>query len=365
MWRAFQAAASGHPFQHFDWLLNWHLTIGEKSECEPFIVIVHDEDRMPVLLLPLCIERNLGFRRLTPMGDPVSDYHGPLVDAKRVGSLDADRIHKIADDMIRMAEVDYLLLTRMPPLLGDVPNPLLPLAPHPFSSDAHAATLGTDWDGFYTERRGTKTRRRFREKEKALAKAGAIVFEVVTEPRARRAQVEQIMPLKAEQLVASAGTANIFADRGVQDFFLAAAADPHTPEMVVFRLTVGGELAAAVIGLVRDETFYYQVPVYPDNALQRHSPGALLLHRLMAWAIENGYSRFDFTIGDEGYKSDWCDDTWHLRCGAYGTSARGMIGAAMARTEIELKRRAKQNPAVLAQAIRLRSLLGKVRAWTN
>jgi CelD/BcsL family acetyltransferase involved in cellulose biosynthesis len=72
----------------------------------------------------------------------------------------------------------------------------------------------------------------------------------------------------------------------------------------MFRLRAGDVLLAAALAVVRDRCFYYQVPVYPAHELQRFSPGQVMITRLMAWAIERGCTRFDFTVGDEPYKSE-------------------------------------------------------------
>jgi CelD/BcsL family acetyltransferase involved in cellulose biosynthesis len=54
--------------------------------------------------------------------------------------------------------------------------------------------------------------------------------------------------------------------------------------------------------------------------------------------------RFDFTIGDERYKSEWADTTLNLYDHVSGVTARGWPLATLARTRRQLKRTIKQNP---------------------
>ncbi len=73
------------------------------------------------------------------------------------------------------------------------------------------------------------------------------------------------------------------------------------------RLDVGPTLAAANYGLIFRGRYYHVLASYDDGPVSRFGPGAAHLHDLMRYAIEHGCNEFDFTIGDEPYKHDWCD----------------------------------------------------------
>jgi CelD/BcsL family acetyltransferase involved in cellulose biosynthesis len=56
----------------------------------------------------------------------------------------------------------------------------------------------------------------------------------------------------------------------------------------------------------------------------RYGPGAAHLMEIMARAIERGCTIFDFTIGDEPYKRDWCEERQALYdVGALAQRKRG------------------------------------------
>jgi CelD/BcsL family acetyltransferase involved in cellulose biosynthesis len=262
--------------------------------------------------------------------------------------------------IMSLADADYALLTHVPPMLGASPNPFAALAVRPCGANAHGLALGQEWEAFYAGRRSAKTRGRLRGKERALAQSGPIEFSEITDTQQRAALATEMMALKAAQLTATAGLFNTFARRSVQDFFRALAGEADTG-VLVFRLSAGGRLVAAALGVVRQGCFYYQVPVYPDDALQRHSPGHILLMRLMQWAIERGCTRFDFTIGDEPYKAEWCDQTWVLGCGTLARTLRGRVGAGIALAQIAAMRQVKRRRGLYALAVRIRTALGKVR----
>lgn len=358
-WRAFESRAAGHPYQRFHWQAAWDARI-RTPDVQPFIVVLRDRGAIR-MLLPLVIGHGFGMSRLVPMGAPVCDYHAPLVDAGFAQRLTPQIAHSVLMAIVELAGADYMVLTHVPPMLGAVPNPFSALRLRPFSANAHGTHLGTNWQEFYAERRGARTRSRFRAKERALAKVGAIAFTVVTDVDERAALAAEMMALKASQLKATAGAFNTFARPDVQEFFRALATDAADDDVLVFKLTAGETLVAAVMGMVRNGCFYYEVPVYRDHALQRFSPGHLLISRLMEWAIGRGCTRFDFTVGDEPYKDEWCDETWVLGCGAWPRTLRGRIGARIALAEMAAARHIKHSPALFAVAVRLRTAFGKVR----
>ena len=67
--------------------------------------------------------------------------------------------------------------------------------------------------------------------------------------------------------------------------------------------------------------------------MSKYGPGAAHMHDLMRYAIERGCGAFDFTIGDERYKAEWCEgqitlydpvSAATLRCGG----VEGLCGGA-------------------------------------
>ena len=58
-------------------------------------------------------------------------------------------------------------------------------------------------------------------------------------------------------------------------------------------------------GVVYKNIFYHLMPSISQNEFMKYAPGRLLLFNLIQWSIDNKIYKFDFTIGDEGYKRDW------------------------------------------------------------
>jgi CelD/BcsL family acetyltransferase involved in cellulose biosynthesis len=67
------------------------------------------------------------------------------------------------------------------------------------------------------------------------------------------------------------------------------------------------------------------MPTYTDGELSKYSPGKLLQIELMRWCIEHGLTIFDFTVGGEDYKHDWCDTELRLYKYTEAISIKGLM----------------------------------------
>jgi CelD/BcsL family acetyltransferase involved in cellulose biosynthesis len=232
------------------------------------------------------------------------------------------------------------------------------VAPHP--SSAYLARLGDDWDAFYEAQRSSSTRRRDRSKRKKLAENGEIrLVTPATEADAARSTA-LLMEQKARAFDRM-GVTDIFARPGYRDFFMDLASNPATrPFAHVSRLEVGGHAAATNLGLCFRGTYYHVLASYEDGPLARFGPGSVHLQELMRNAIALGCTTFDFTIGDEPYKREWCDVELKLHDHVSAATARGYAMAPILAGLRQAKRAIKQSPRLWPLVMRLRA---GVAAW--
>jgi CelD/BcsL family acetyltransferase involved in cellulose biosynthesis len=151
----------------------------------------------------------------------------------------------------------------------------------------------------------------------------------------------------------------MFARPGYREFFLDFASNPATRQLAhVSRLEIGDNLAAANFAITFGDCYYHVLSSYGEGQLSRHGPGSLHLREIMAHAIKRGLRRFDFTIGDEFYKTEWCD--LRLKLFDYSAAAtwRGWPAAAASIMRRRLKRFIKQTPWVWRMACRIRPAFG-------
>lgn len=365
-WRAFEATADCTAFQTFAWQSAWQTHIGAIEGARPAIVMGRQNGRL-VFIMPFQIERGGFARRLTWHASDLCDYNAPLLapDFARLVPMGAfpelfERVLTTLRSDPRFA-FDTVILEKMPEMVGEQPNPFMEIATTPNPSGAHAARLFGTWDTFYTEKRSSATRRRDRTKRKRLGEIGEVAL---VEPGSAAAIDAALSVLMAQKSAAFArmGVGDLFARPGHAAFYRAVAVDPANRDFVhVSHLDVGGVAAAVNLGLVFRGTYYHVLASYGDGPAAKFGPGAAHLHDLMAHAIGRGCTVFDFTIGDERYKTEWSDMTLTLHDHRRAATVRGTLVTLPATVKARVKLTIKQTPALWALAVRVRSMAAALK----
>ncbi len=366
VWRDFEQSADLTPFQTFGWLAAWQRHIGAPRGVRPAIVVGHGRDGACCLILPLAVERSGPVRRLTFLGSELADYNAPLLAGNFAAAIEPGRFAALWQAVMDLIDADRALhfdlveLAKMPERVGAQVNPMLELPVALNASGAHRTALGDSWETYYGKR-SSATRRRDRTKLNRLGACGEIAF---IEPE-RAADIEATLSCLFEQKAGSfahMGVRDPFAEPGYRDFYLDLALDPDLGDLVqVARLDVGEETAAATFCLRWHGACYYLLASYQAGELARFGPGAAHLRHLMRVAIERGFSHFDFTIGDEAYKRDWCEEELKLYDHCAARRPRGLPVLMAARAFRRAKRFIKQTPALWRGYTKARALIARFR----
>lgn len=362
-WRAFEARADCTVFQAFDYLHAWQRDIGELEGVEPLIVLGRRADGTSSFLLPFGRDSWHGLRRLRWLGQDLADFTGPMLapDFSERGELGTfvpvwREIVRILESASR-SRVDIVDLRKMPDHVGRQFNPFCYLEVDVHPAGAHYAELGPDWDGYYKQRRSSNTRSRDRSKLKRLAAEGEIAF-VTPETDAEIVRTVDTMLEQKAAFFARGGIADVFAQPGYRAFYIDLATSPKGQRLAhVARLDVGEVIAAANLGFQFRDRYYYVIASYDPGELQKYGAGSIHLRELIKRAIERGCTVFDFTIGDEAYKLDWCNVSIKLYDHLSSARPIGWPAAVALRRMLWAKRYIKSDP-------RLWALAQKVRSWT-
>lgn len=351
-WRAFEPHADCTVFQSFDWLATWQRLIGVRNGVRPAIVVARDGAGTILFLLPLAV-RPAGFaRELTWLGSELCDYNAPLLAATFSTRIDARRFMALWENIARCLQdnqrlhYDFIILTKMPETVGAQANPMRHLDGTINPSGAYLTHLTGDWETYYTTKRSSATRRHDRSKRRRLAEFGEVKFVNPAGDSETLRTLDALMAQKARWF-ARMGVANLFAKPGYAEFYRALATDPATRHLVhVSRLDVGATAAAVNLGLTYRDCYYHMLASYDDGEVSRFGPGAAHLLDLLHLAIDRGFRIFDFTVGDERYKRDWCDTELKLYDFIAAATWRGALVAMPMLAAQRLKRRIKQTPVV-------------------
>lgn len=363
-WRRFQESAECTAFQSFEWLATWQRHIGTRDGVVPVIVVGRFADGKTAFILPLAIETRRPLRRLCWLGQELGDYNAPLLARDFAQRVSSDRFLALWREVLtrlqsdRELRYDWIEFEKMPQTVGVQSNPFINLGVIQNANSAHITQLGNDWETFYRERRSSATRRRDRTKRKHLSEFGEIRFETVADPADLRRTLDTLWEQK-KRIFARKGIADIFARPGYREFFADFAINPGSRHLAhVSRVQIGSVCAAANFAIVFGDCYYHVLSSYCDNELTRYGPGTLHLRELLAYAIWRGLRLFDFTIGDERYKSEWSDLRLKLYDYSTGATWRGRIVSVLSTARRRTKRFIKQTPVLWHWVSRLRSAIG-------
>jgi len=361
-WRAFEQVADCTPFQTFNWLSAWDRHVGQPDGIRPAIVIGRRGSEI-AFLLPLAVEPGGFARRLTFLGQELCDYNAPLLAPGFADALGADDFAALWRQVRDLLQADPRLrhdtieLTKMPDRVGAQANPFVGLDVMLNPSGAYQAGLSADWETFYSAKRSSATRRRDRTKTKRLSEMGEVRF--VTPEAADTSQTLDTLIHQKSRAFARMGVPDLFARSGHVAFFreIAAARD----FVHISRLDVGATQAAVNLGLTFRDCYYHILASYDDGEVSRFGPGAAHLRELLHYAIDRGFARFDFTIGDEPYKRDWCDAEQKLYDHVSAATWRGRPSALLSIAKRRVKREIKHNASLWAAVVRVRATFGLLR----
>jgi CelD/BcsL family acetyltransferase involved in cellulose biosynthesis len=351
-WKSFERHADCTVFQTFDWLAAWQRHIGIRNGTTPAIVLGRDDHGELLFILQLAVEtRSLG-RCLIWLGSDLCDYNAPLLAAGFSHLCHSDRFKALWQDIIALLRAeprfrfDWIDLQKMPETIGTQRNPFLNLQLLAHPSGAYVTNLTAQWDEFYAAKRSSSTRKKERRQLKQLAEYGEVRFVDVQ----NRADVERTLDTLLDQKARSfarMGVENIFARRGYRAFFRDILITPEMEKMThMSRLDIGETIAGANVGLRFRDCYYLIVSSYHDGEFSRFGPGRAHLNELLRHAIGCGFRRFDFTVGDEPYKRDWCDTELRLYDYLAPVTTRGRMAVAIALAFRRAKRFIKQTPAL-------------------
>jgi CelD/BcsL family acetyltransferase involved in cellulose biosynthesis len=304
------------------------------------------------ILMPLAISRRHGLRRLEWLGQAVADYNLPLCDPDFFRDLSNDDVRALWREAARLAGgADVVLARKQPVTVAGVANPFAAVASDFESDRAHQRHLLRPWAEIEAEMATAKSRRRLREKFRAMEKLGDCAIRQASDPAEIRRCAEILMDWKCDQL-AGTGATNPFADDNYRAFFLSICERGVAELHGIF---LKGEPVALTCLLVDpDGTTLYQTGFDPSYG--RYSAGRTLNATLIKHAAERGARFFDFGYGDEDYKNAICDNSVELTFSVLPLTPRGAFAALPLRAALAARRIVKRNDRLRRAALFLNRL---------
>lgn len=361
VWRAFEGADFlSTPYQRFELLDAWQMTIGKHDGAEPFVVVAYDTDQRPLLLLPLVTSRENGANVARFMGGKHPTFNMGLWRrefAETASPADIDAL--ITGIRAHRDRVDVLAFTQQPKQWRGVQNPLISLGAQP---STNACPMMAMVPGCKPEERvSNSTRRRLRNKERKLQALPGYRYFVATTDEDINRLLDSFFIIKPQRMALSK-LPDVFSDPATKAFVREAclAKLPNGQRAIeIHALECDDELISIFSCVADGERFSTMFNTYTISENARYSPGLILLRYMIDHFGDRGYSTLDFGVGSDDYKMMFCNDDEPLLDAFVPLTARGKFAALGMSSLTHAKRLVKHNPALMQMAQLLRNAISR------
>jgi CelD/BcsL family acetyltransferase involved in cellulose biosynthesis len=354
---AFCAKALHAPAQDARWVRHWLAEVG----CDAVFAML-SIDRKPVLALALEVIRRGPFRMARFMGGRHANGNFAAVDQGSLDNVTCAAIRSLFDAIARTRpDIDVVALQRLLPDLDGTANPLIALAGFPSPNLSLAVDLSGGFEDVLRRASGKK-RKKHRSHTRKYEAAGGFQRVEARTPDEVNWLLDAFFSMKEERF-RRMGIANVFADPQVRAFFQTLFADAlgeETPPFVLHALEVGGKLRAVTGSSLCGKRLVCEFGAIAEDDLAHASPGEFLFFDNIEEACAEGFSVYDFSVGDEPYKRQWCDLETQHRDVLVPLTPKGRLLAFMLHRNARLKAFVKSSPVIwnITKALR-RKAAGK------
>lgn len=286
------AAGGGGIFLTWRWArATWSTRDADLALCTPVVF----EDGHVIGLMPMAIRRGV----LQPLSAPFSDYNGLLVGAN-AGAVASTALAALVDAARPWSEVVLDGIPESSSLLeagADVPRRVRARQQVVFGS---MCPVTVNDDGGVFERMSRKES--LRRHEKRLARRGTLRFRHIEDRTEILGHLDEFVRFQVTRHAAQ-GIRSAWASPAGRALLAALVSELDPSHELRFAvLEVQGRPAAYHFGFQYAGRFTYYVPAF-DIRLADDGPGEVMLRNLLQYAHGQQLREFDFTVGDERYKS--------------------------------------------------------------
>ena len=342
-WEAMRRAGAALAFQSETWLSAWYAHVAPGERATPLLATIVDrQSGRDVAALPLARRVINGVGHIEFADSGLTDYNAPILGAPD-DAIDGRALSYAL--RVALPAADTLRLRKMPELIGASRNPLAS-ASGARASRLHGNILEAPdaWDDWHFGLERT-FRKEIERSLRVFERRGGIFRRVLDGDDAKRVFAELKRLQRAR--IAELGHPYILDTPHIDAFYdQVLETGLKRGDVVLTSLEAGGEVVAALLGLVKDNRFVMVRLGVAGGDWKNCSPGRLMIERTMKHLHGEGRRIFDFTIGDYAYKR---------RLGAVETqlvdadAALSWRGAPMVAGE-RLRSAARRSPTVMAAA---------------
>lgn len=359
-WRTLEQGQTATPYQRFDFVNAWQNHVGVRLGAKAMPVVAYDAEQRVVMVLPLVV-RPLGpFRIACFPGGKHSNFNMALWRRDFASSATRADVRSILSRLAtRAPTLDALALNQQPLDWNGATNPFALLPRQPSVNECPLLTIDPKAPGART---GGTFRRKLNGKERKLQALPGYRYVVArTETDATRLLEAffAIKPLRmAEQKIK-----NVFAEPGTEAFIRSACLDglaAGNAAIELHGLECDAEVIAIFAGIGDGHRFSTMFNTYTMSEAARNSPGLVLIRNMIDHHAQLGFSSFDFGVGTDDYKLQFCkDERQPLFDSFIALSTKGQIAASVLSLQTGLKRGIKRSRTAMRMFHWLRHSVGR------
>jgi CelD/BcsL family acetyltransferase involved in cellulose biosynthesis len=316
----------------------------------PVAIVTGSVNGQTVFILPLEIATTPAGRVARFIGSPHANINTGLFDADFARTATPQLMTQTAAAIAGALKgrADLVQLGKMPTQWRGMANPFALLPSIENQNHAFQLPLLGTFEETLSQLNAKRRRKRFRSSVRHLEACGGFDHIVASTETEKRGLLQLFLHQKAVRFQAS-GLPNVFADKATQAFLENAALsngdDSHySLRLHAIRLRDESGSIAAIAGLSRKgDHIICQFGSIDESIAADASPGELLFHLMIEQANNDNVTLFDFGIGDQLYKRNWCPIETVHRDILIPVSMKGHIGVwglgALTRLKVAIKAR--------------------------
>ncbi len=306
-WRRLETQEKNSLHQGFDWCLAW--TQAHKSE---LAILQGVAENLTHLILPLEIVAEKGVKIARFPGDRFNNLNSGLF--ANLAEPDTEELQNFVH-AVRTAlkdKVDLIVLDNIPLAWRGTRHPLRGLATTENQNRSFQLPLLVDFEATIAQLNAKSRRKKFRSSSRKLEVIGGYDHICPESSAEKHALLDLFFHQKSERL-AQFGLPDVFQPEDVRQFFHrlldVPAAGLDTP-LSLLAIRLRGEHqghVAAIAGLSRKgDHVICQFSSIDESICPEASPGELLFWLTIEQSCREGAAVFDFGVGDQPYKRNWC-----------------------------------------------------------
>lgn len=357
-YRLFAERAVRGPSQSAAWVSLWADVVGGDT-----IIATLSAEGQPVMAVALEVVRKGPFTIARFVSGSHANGNFPACDATWLATARQGDITALLAEVKKLRpDIDLVAFERLLTDFDGLPNPLLLLPSSPSPNVALAVNLDGGFEAVLGRTSGKKKRKRHRSQQRKYEAVGGYRRTEAKTEADIDAMFDAFFAMK-EQRFGAMGITDVFGEPAVRRFFRAlfsAALRQPQPPLVLHGLEVGGKYRAVTGSSRAGSRLVCEFGAIADDELAYASPGEFLFFDNIEEACAQGFDVYDFSVGDEPYKRQWCDIEIRHSDAVAPLTAKGRAYALGLRQTSRLKSAIKNNTRLWAVVKRFRTgLRGK------